>query len=70
MLLVMYFRRDGLMGVRELDELLLSWLRRSQNAKLGQFYRPKNIERLATPSKRLNASGTKQTEHDMGGGNE
>lgn len=32
MLLVMYFRRDGLFGLREPDEVFMSWLRRRRNA--------------------------------------
>lgn len=31
MLLVMYFRRDGLFGLREPDEIFMSWLRRRRN---------------------------------------
>lgn len=33
MLLVMYFRRDGLFGLREPDELLMSWLRKRRHVE-------------------------------------
>ena len=33
MLVVMYFRRDGLLGLREPDELLLSWLQKKRRSR-------------------------------------
>jgi branched-chain amino acid transport system permease protein len=56
MLLVMYFRRDGLFGLREPDEIVMSWLRQRSEQRVGSSSNSKAVRTMT--AERDNIGGT------------